>query len=332
MLNKTDKNGSQVNLMGSAGYYQRRFWNWIHKRIPASNPQTLDRKILFVFPSASGFGFLVVNTLLWLVGTNYENNIIIGLAFLLASMFVVSIIHTFSNLSGLTIRAINSVPVYAGDDAEIELLVTTDTQQPHENVQLHWSGGNTSVANLIDAQEVTLKLFVPTKTRGLMNPGRLLVESYYPLGIIRCWTWLDLDVRVLVYPKAVYGGKMPLSLSLNEQGQWQASHGAEDFSGLKRYQAGESLRHVAWKHYARGQGLHTKEYTAYEDQRLWLDWDFFAGLDKEARLSRLCYWIVEAAKTQNEYGLRLPGVEIEPGKGLEHKHKLLKALALYEPD
>jgi uncharacterized protein (DUF58 family) len=32
----------------------------------------------------------------------------------------------------------------------------------------------------------------------------------------------------------------------------------------------------------------------------------------------------------DEYGLRLPGVEIAPGRGPEHREEMLKTLALFE--
>ena len=318
--------------MVAAKYFQRRFWRWVQRRLPAQSPQTLDRFKLFIFPSLAGSSFLVMTLLLWLVGTNYENNLIIGLAFLLTSLFVVSILHTFSNLSGVTLRALGSAPAFFGEDAEVELLLSAEGRRQYENILLCWPGGSTAIVNLLEIREARCKLFVPTVARGWMDPGRLLVESFYPLGLLRCWTWLDLNVRILVYPKPIYGGKVPPSYAIIDDGDIQADHGSEDFNGLKTYQPGESLRHIAWKQYARGQGLHTKDFTAYVDQRLWLDWDFFAGFDREARLSRLCYWVLEVSKTQHEYGLRLPGVEISPGKGLEHKHRVLKALALFEPD
>jgi len=106
--------------------------------------------------------------------------------------------------------------------------------------------------------------------------------------------------------------------------------GVEDFVGLKNYQPGAPLKHVAWKHYARGRGMHQKEYSDYVDRRIWLDWDYFAGMPKESRLSRLCYWVLEISKTTDEYGLRIPGVTLQPARGEDHKRKVLEALALFE--
>lgn len=106
--------------------------------------------------------------------------------------------------------------------------------------------------------------------------------------------------------------------------------GAEDFYGLRQYQSSDPPRHVAWKSFARTDELLTKQYASFADRRVWLDWDLLSGLETEARLSRLCYWVLQLAATSNEYGLRLPGQEIPPGRGEQHRDAVLKALALFE--
>ena len=52
------------------------------------------------------------------------------------------------------------------------------------------------------------------------------------------------------------------------------------------------------------------------------------SLGTEARLSRLCAWVLQADRLGLNYGLRLPGLEIKPGSGEAHKRQCLEALAL----
>ena len=107
---------------------------------------------------------------------------------------------------------------------------------------------------------------------------------------------------------------------------------AEDFYGLREYQPGDAIRHIAWRAYARSETLMTKQFAAYADRRVWLEWDHFEGLDREARLSRLCFWVLRLNSTNDEYGLRLPGLEIAPARGEAHRDEVLKTLALFELD
>jgi uncharacterized protein (DUF58 family) len=90
------------------------------------------------------------------------------------------------------------------------------------------------------------------------------------------------------------------------------------------------LRRIAWKSYARTEELQVKEFAAFVDRRVWLDYDHFAGMDRENRLSRLCSWVLKLSAGNDEYGLRLPGIEIPPGRGPEHRERLLRELALFE--
>ncbi len=321
---------SLTDQASKTGFLQRHFQSWLHKRLPPERSILLTSKNIFIFPSRAGFAFVFLFVLLWLVATNYENNLVFAITFLLSSLFIVSILYTFGNLSGLRISLVNSHPVFKGEDAGFELLVEKQNKRLYENIMLSWSGNPSVVVNLIEHEQKRITLHFPATRRGRMTPGRLLVETYYPLGLLRAWSWLDLDAAVLVYPQPVKAGPLPGKAGNAEQGDIVNLAGNDDFYGFRKYQPSESLNHVSWKHYAKGQGLLSKEYSETVMQCLWLDWDDFDGLGRESRLSRLCYWVLEAAKSKNEYGLRLPGIEISPGKGEQHRNKLLGELALFE--
>ena len=75
----------------------------------------------------------------------------------------------------------------------------------------------------------------------------------------------------------------------------QSGQGQDDFVGLRRYAPGDSLRQVAWKAFARGQPVMTKQFSGLEAGELWLTWlDLPADMRLEARLSRLTRWVLEA--------------------------------------
>jgi len=103
---------------------QQRMWRWIDSRRPPAKQQNLSRNNLYIFPSWQGLWFLVADIILWLVGTNYENNLILAMAFLLITLFVITILHTFANLSGLSIQLLSVKPVFSGETAEVKILVT----------------------------------------------------------------------------------------------------------------------------------------------------------------------------------------------------------------
>lgn len=317
-------------MLGLKKYLQKSFLHWLSKRIPAGRSVALNHRNIFIFPSKSGFVFLLISVLVWLLGTNYQSNLALLCAYFMFAIFVVGLHHTFSNLSGLTVTGLSSQAVFAGDDCGFDIQLQRAGSGNYESIILQWPQGRAQLVNLQKDSKLQTRVFCKTTKRGYCYPGRLLIESYYPLGLFRCWTHLDLNVKALVYPAPINAGPLPKdALSLREGGA-VATDGGEDFIGLKNYQHGHSLKHIAWKQYARGQGMLLKDYCDYRSHQLWLQWEALPGMAREARLARLCYWLLQVSKTEECYGLRLPKVEIQPNSSLQHKLKVLQALALFE--
>ncbi len=310
-----------------------RFSAWMNRRIPAAREVTLDQKRIFIFPSRTGLFFLLVLLLMLVASINYQNNMGFALTFLLGTVFVIGVLHTYANLSGLTLRAVRAAPVFAGQLSEFELLVSRPHRRQHYSLNFRWCD-ETATINLDHGKEAEVKLYLLAPQRGWYNPGRLSLQSYYPLGLIRTWTWIDLDIHALVYPRPVQGPVPAGDPSDFPDGDTIPVIGSDDFYGLKDYQQGDSLKHVYWKSVAKGQPLQSKQYNAYADRSVWLDWDSYQGLPIETRLSHLCYWVLHFDAEGEEYGMRLPGFSADPGSGEEHRDLLLRQLALFcvEPE
>ena len=311
---------------------RNKFWQWVARRAPKAPAVTLQHKSIYVFPGRQGLLFTFVLGLMWLLGTNYENNLILAAAFLLMSMMIVSVVHAFRNLAGLRFTAIGSQPVFAGDYVRFDVLLEAAPRTDHENIRLSLDENVSIAVDVPKAGEQRLNLSAKTHRRGWFEPGRLSVKSHYPLGLIRAWSWIQLDAKALVYPAPLASAAPPMKPANSQQGDYLSRENSEDFQGFQRYQVGAPLAHVAWKQFARGAGLHLKDYVGYQNQQVWLDWDGLPGLDTETRLSQLCYWALELAKTHTEFGLRLPDTTIELGVGSTHQDRVLRALALFEVD
>ncbi|WGL17830.1 DUF58 domain-containing protein [Microbulbifer bruguierae] len=332
---------AKVTSAGSADSSGRKqFWQplrharwqrWLDRRLPAAHSVTLDHRKLFVLPSGAGLGFTLVILLLWLLGTNYENNLVFAFDFLLVGLMVVLPVHTFANLSGMRLQLLEAEPAFAGDYGRAKIALTQTGKRFHERVHLAWpsqEGALVDVTGGRDARDIWIDL--PLLRRGRVRAPRILVESRFPLGLFRCWSWVDLDVEFLVYPQPKSAGPLPVGATSGDgEHERVYSSGGDDFVGLKIYQPGDSLRHVAWKQFAGGRDLYSKEYASGSDARLWLDWDLLAGREIETRLSNLCAWVLEAEHAQIPYGLRLPGQTLAPGLGAAHRQQALTLLALF---
>ena len=312
------------------GFFKGRFKQWLNRRLPPTRSMTLDQKRLFIFPSRVGFFFGLCLLVMLLASINFQSNLSYGLTFLLTTLFVLAILHTFANLSGLRIRAVRARPAFPGQQTEYELQASRSRKREHYGMFFRFDNSAPVRLNLVTEDSGQLCLHAPVGERGWHHPGRLLVETTYPLGLLRCWTWIDLDLYAMVYPRPVPCAELPGLATDQPDGAAVPVSGSDDFYGFRDYRPGDSPRQIHWKGMARGgQRVQTKQYTAYADRSVWLDWEMFPGLGMEQRLSHLCYWALEFDRQGQEYGLRLPGTSIVPGCGERHREQVLQALALH---
>lgn len=310
--------------------WRKRWFQWINRRIPPTREVTLDQKRVFIFPTWMGGGYLVTAFLMFLAGVNYENNLILNFAFLLVSLFVVCILQTFSNLSGLVISAGPTESAFAGSESQFNIYFSKSKKKQHHSIQCLWEGFNSKPQNLVADEKVLVSLLLPTKKRGQFKPGRLKLETVYPLGLCRAWTWIDLDMYCWVYPKPIECKKPTTNVSNKAEGSAVSVEGNEDFDGLRGYRESDSLRMVDWKSYARSGNLYTKQFHGYQSESHWIDWQQIHTSNMELKLSNMCYLILEYSKTNITFGLRLPNMEIAPASGKQHELACLDALAKFK--
>jgi uncharacterized protein (DUF58 family) len=102
-----------------------------------------------------------------------------------------------------------------------------------------------------------------------------------------------------------------------------------DFEGVRAWQRGDALKRVVWKKFARAGELVSRDTHTATRQQLCFDYAQARLPTPEQRLSRLTAWVLSADRAGVEWGLRLPGLEIEPGHGDRHRRAGLEALALW---
>ena len=288
-----------------------------------------SRKI-YILPTGYGFLFGILLLLLLIGSINYSNNPAFLLTFLLAGMFVHSIFHTWRNLYGLQIRWLGSEPVFATETAAFRFRLSDPSGREHYAIQLSYAGHEPAIVDCTVDSDCTLTVGKKTRQRGLFRPGRLIIETRYPLGLLRAWCYMESDANTLVYPRP-WVGVLP-----DDAPEYQGSPagdrgvGSDDFVGHRNYHPGDRPRHIDWKAYAKDKGLLIKQFGGDRVDLLWLDFRQLAETDTEVRLSILCGTILDLVEQPLQYGLRLPGKEIAPASGPSHAAECLAALALYD--
>ena len=156
----------------------------------------------------------------------------------------------------------------------------------------------------------------------------MTIASTYPLGLWRAWSYVHFPVAAWIYPRPETAPP-PLPMMGSGAGEGHAlAAGTDEFSGLRRYEPGDTPRQIAWKALARGAGLHSKEFAGSTRGQCRLDWNALPShLDTEARLSRLTGWILVAERAKIDYVLSIPGLVTPLTHGAAHRLLCLRALA-----
>lgn len=301
-------------------------------RGPHAGDLRLDRRRVYILPTRAGLLFAAALLTMLVTSINYGLALGYALTFLLAGVGLVSMLDTWRNLSGLTLRAGRAEPVAAGELAELGLLLQNDAGPERFAIDLQVPG--TAQPTRIDVAakaEQLVAVALPTARRGWLAVPRMRISTTWPLGLWQAWAWWHPQTRVLVLPRAE-SPAVPLP-----DGAWSGTEaagrgrGAEDFAAIRPFRAGDSPRRLAWKVMARtgGDALLISEFEGGGGGQLWLDWATLPhGLDVESRVSRLARWVLDAEAAGLHYGLRVPGVVLELDHGPAHCATCLEALAL----
>lgn len=310
------------------------FQRWLFRTYgPEAAPILLVQRRVFVLPTRAGIVYAASLGVMLIGAINYNLSLGYALVFLLAGLGVVTVLHTFRNLVHLQLAPSRSEAVFAGDIAHFGLLLGNSRSEARYGLRLHCANGPHVEADIAARASTAVALPAAAPRRGWLRPGRITVETGYPLGLVRAWSYVEPDVRCLVYPAPERDAPPLPTCAAGEHDGLRAGRGSEDFAGLREHQLADPPHHVAWKAVARQDDsgpLLTKQFAGSGATPRWLDWDDLpASLSTEARLSRLTRWVLDAGALGLAFGLRLPGCEIAAASGDRHLHACLEMLAVH---
>lgn len=291
---------------------------------------TLTRRGLYMLPTRQGWMFTTVLLVLLLAAINYANSLAYGLAFLLASVAIVSMLVTDRNLLHLRVRAGASQPVFAGDVAAFRIHLLNEARHARFAITLIHDQREAARADVAPLGSAAVELRVPAAQRGWLMLPVFYLTTRFPLGILYSWSRrIALAERCLVYPKPADPWPWRRHAEGTALTHARPAAGGDDFAGVREYRPGDSPRQIDWKSAARGRGLLTKEFAAGVSEAVWLDLAQAPAADLETRLSLLCRALIDAERDGLHYGLRLGAKTIAPDRGAAHQGRCLQALALY---
>ena len=310
-------------------FVHKRFDRWLKRRIPASATQRLTNRNIFILPSGFGFAYLVFVFVLFLLGTNYQNNVVILLSYLFASVFISAMLQSFFNLSGLKLHCHQQVSTYAKQQTHFSL--TIDTDKPRYSLVFQFPHQGKHLQKKVNTGTAVVNIPYCSEKRGVHIPGRLRISSEYSLGLFTCWTQLDFGCEVITYPQQKKFQNLHSSICAHQDDEHGINvvEGGDDFGDLRQYRQGESLSQIAWKQQARGQGWLSKTNQQQQGNDVWLTLDNLPSTDLEVKLQMLCYLMLEQYQQGQSWAMDLGSEKVPPNTGKKHLTHCLTMLAHY---
>jgi hypothetical protein len=331
--------------------------SWLDKRIPPASQHSLTMNNIFILPTGFGWAFIIMSLCLFLLGTNYQNNLMVLLSYILLSIMLLTLFYTHQNFARLAVKSMPLAPFHCHQSGTFHLTVgQEDILDGRDNrrkvirgkdrqsikcrgiIVASWFGHKAHYPFTLGAAEndsaeyTTQRLPIPVNhsSRGMFKLPRLTLACDFPLGLYRCWTHLDFNAEVVVYAKPIKGNvtKVIASSDDSEQSAHNATasaHSSADFHSLTDYKEGQPLNRVVWKQVAKSGDWVVKEFANPLQHKQLLSVD--ANVETETAISLLTFQVLEQSKQGNHFGLKYQTIDIEPSSGEAHTHHCLKALA-----
>jgi uncharacterized protein (DUF58 family) len=297
------------------------------KRGPMTPPFELEYRHVFVLPTRFGWGFGMMLIFMALGGLNFNNNMALMLVFLLGTIVQLTTFIAYRNLSALNIDRVQSEPVFCGEDAHFRVFVSNGDDRQRFAVQAGFKKPQ-DCRDFRTNSNGSFHLRHPTSTRGWLEMPSFRLETRFPLGFFKAWSWIFPQTRCLVYPSPARNAP-PLPKTGHGYAGRATKGDGDQVHGLRKYQPGDSIQRVAWRASARHDELYSLEMEAPREEACELDWNLLKGVDVETRLSILTAWVVSADHKQLAYSLVLPQEQVPIGSGVDQRMRCLELLALY---
>jgi uncharacterized protein (DUF58 family) len=292
-----------------------------------SLPIKIHRRRVYILPTRFGILLALMLIAMLIAALNYNSNLGLAFAFLMMSVALVTMHHCNRNLLGLQVDVATEVDAFAGREANFAFVLRNDSNIERRDVEICCMSA-AGVRSIPARSSETVAVALPVPHRGVVRVAQFELRTRYPFGWFHAWTYVQGSLTAYVAPSPRGSRRLPASGGSGSASRSEA-RGDEDFAGLRAYEPGVPLKHMAWKVLARGGEAAVQSHTSLAAQPEWLEWSSLEGRDPETRLSQLCLWVLESEAAQQVFGLRIPGKEIPPARGAAHRFACLRALATY---
>ncbi|UDL03273.1 DUF58 domain-containing protein [Marinobacter sp. CA1] len=307
---------------------RKRWQGWVNRRIPRSDTQQFVQNNIFILPTGVGVVFGLLLVVMLLTGINYQNSLIYLMTFILGVVFVAAMHQTHRNLSGLQLTLVQTGEGYAGDKIPF-VFRGTRSKEATLALELRYHDQVLAQQHIQPGESQDMTLLARSSLRGYLVMDRVRVETRFPFGLLKAWSWIRPSTAAVVYPRPLLPPESPIAEGDDGEADARITSDGQDHVDIRPWRQGDLSQRVLWKRYARTGDMVIAEWSGQQGRPDWLDYDAFPGVEQELRLSYLTALVQQKLGADEAFGLKLPGEFIAPDTGPAHGARCLRALAVF---
>lgn len=320
-------------LTGLKSWFEKKRDAWLKRRIPPDSLIQLNINNTFILPSTFGWACIGIVVCLFILGTNFQNNIILLFCYFLLAILLLSVFHAFFYFVQHTIEF---TPIQADfENRQLYLPLEITSTSRYQGGTLYFYCGKKGVHYQQNKTTSAIRVPLEHHKRGVHECPRISLISTYGFGLFKCWTHLSPNLSFAVYPSpkksAIKLNKANEDAQMTEASDSQYAI-SDNLQGIREYQPTDPIHHVSWKHVAKGQGMLTKDFNENVGVSGWLRIQDLLHLGTEDALRCLCYQVQQMDKDHVQFGLDLGTTQILPQKGQQHLQDCLMHLASFNDE
>lgn len=301
--------------------------------------QGARKKQIYILPTGFGFLFLGGSIVMILIGSAYQNNSVNLMGFFLLAFCFTAMVATQRNLKRIEVSLLEPVSGFSGEAIPVHCVIKNKSAKlgAHQ-IRFQLPSEFQSIAHY-DARSVIppkqqRKLIATFRapSRGIRSIERVRLETEYPYGLFRAWSFRRTDAEAVIYPSRRRVDS-DLSLRLSSADKLNTSR-QKKFNGdelleLVPLVSGETNRAVDWKLFARRGLLAKKQFEEAKGIALLLKLParFKSLEDQENTLIELSSCVSAAIERHIPVGIESPFERISPADSAPHAKRILRTLA-----
>lgn len=224
---------------------------------------------VYIVPTIIGLSYSLVILALLLLASTYNNIYLFLFTTSLVTLGIMSLFITNSNLQNIDCKVPNELVVQEGSSSGFNIKLRSKVKFDQYALKISLYSDNETIitddfTDIYQGKETIYTINFKSNLPEQISIHMIRLETCFPLGLFRSWTYFPCDLKIYVYPMPEGNSNAFLSQTNHQHSTIGKTHspslGPNDFRSLRPYQRGDRFQQIDWKGVAKGKGMMVKEW------------------------------------------------------------------------